>query len=121
MWAQFRPQQDRSAEQPSGCRVTVPCRAARVICADIQTAATRVVTAWAVAMPVAASQLVLTVAAEDRALVGAAGWAVTLPLAASGVAPPAVFRFNPNAPSGKLLAPLPQTCLITWHCSRGVK
>ena len=71
-----------------------PNRAARVICADIQTAATRVVAAWAVAMPVAASQLVLTVAAEDRALVGAVGWAATLPLAASGVALLAAFRPN---------------------------
>lgn len=52
--------------------------------ADIQTAATRVVTTWAVAMPVAAAQLVLSTAAADGALVGVAGWTARLPLVATG-------------------------------------
>lgn len=53
--------------------------------ADIQTAATRVVTTWAVAMPVAAAQLVLSTAAADGALVGVAGWTARLPLVATGL------------------------------------
>lgn len=55
---------------------------------DIQTAATRVVITWAVAMPVAAAQLVLTTAAADGALVGAAGWAARLPLVATAAGEP---------------------------------
>lgn len=56
--------------------------------ADIQTAAQRVVATWAVAMPVAAAQLVLTTAAADGALVGVAGWAARLPLAATAAGEP---------------------------------
>lgn len=42
-------------------------------------------------MPVAAAQLVLVTAAEDRALVADFGFASQLPLAASGKCPSGVF------------------------------
>ena len=63
----------------------------RLVCtgglADIQTAAWRTLVTWGCSMPVAAAQLVLVTAAEDRSLVGAAGFASALPLAASGDSP----------------------------------
>lgn len=55
---------------------------------DIQTAAWRAFATWACAMPVAAAQLVLVTAAEDKALVGDFGFASVLPLAASGPGEP---------------------------------
>lgn len=52
--------------------------------ADLPTALTRVSLAWLVSMPVAACQLVLVTAAEDKTLVGGDLFASALPLAASG-------------------------------------
>lgn len=57
---------------------------------NLPTALVRTSLAWLVAMPVAASQLVLTAAAESRALVATDGFASVLPLAASGPGEPLV-------------------------------
>lgn len=56
--------------------------------ANIPAALRRVVAAWAVSMPVAACQLVITTASESHALVGELAFADHLPLAASGPAEP---------------------------------
>lgn len=57
---------------------------------NLSTALQRTSLAWLASMPVAASQLVLLVAAEDKALVGTEDWAKALPLAASGPGEPFV-------------------------------
>jgi len=57
---------------------------------SLPVALSRTCITWLAAMPVAAAQLVLLTAAEDRALVGTEGWATVLPLAAQGPGEPFV-------------------------------
>lgn len=57
-------------------------------CSSVPAALRSVSKAWLVAMPVAATQLVLVTAAESNALVGEDGFASVLPLAASGPGEP---------------------------------
>ena len=52
--------------------------------ADLRSALANVSKIWLISMPVAACQLVLLVAAEDKVLVGSDLFASVLPLAASG-------------------------------------
>lgn len=58
-----------------------------VRCADLPTALARVSSAWLIAMPVAACNLILVTAVEDKALVGDPLFGHVLPLAARGVQP----------------------------------
>ena len=56
-------------------------------CADLPTALARVSSAWLIAMPIAACNLILVTAVEDKALVGDPLFGHVLPLAARGVSP----------------------------------